>query len=430
MKNIIGLIFLCCGFLAQAQYENTRCGSDDVMEEIYGHPEMFQDYLEGRMLQQSIAKSLSVKKSGEQVYIIPVVYHVVYWDASDSISMEQLQDGLDVLNEDFRRMNADTANARSIFKPLGADIKVEFRLAKIDPEGNPTTGVTYVKDLITLNANADVRTRDQWHSKHYFNIWTVRKIYEDGGTGTTLGYSFRPYPGQPGDYDGMVIRHDQVGRIGTALNSPIAPASQQRGRTMTHECGHYLGLAHPFENGCDTIFGIGDGIDDTPPVAAANFQCDFSANSCHNDSVDLPDMIENYMDYAPGTCKNLFTLDQKDLMRACFESSSLRALLVNQPNMERTGVLSEEENLADQTFKLYPNPAKSWVMVQSEASLKGAVISLTDISGKEIESWEVQTESNSFRVNLEGKNLEPGMYLVGISSTSGVPRSYHKLMVQ
>lgn len=430
MKNLLGMLFLLFSFAGMAQYDQTRCGSDDVMEEIKAHPEMLQKYLEGRALQQSIAQDLSTKKSGEKVYIIPVVYHVIYWDASDSISMAQLQDGLDVLNEDFRRMNADTANTRSIFKPLGADIKVEFRLAKIDPQGNPTTGVNYIKDLMTLNAMAEVRTINQWHSKHYFNIWTVRKIYEDAGTGTTLGYSFRPYAGQLGDYDGMVIRHDQVGRIGTALASAIAPASKQRGRTMTHECGHYLGLAHTFENGCDTIFGIGDGIDDTPPVAAANFTCDYTLNSCHNDSVDLPDMIENYMDYAPGNCKNLFTLDQKDLMRACFESSSLRALLVNEPNMARTGVLSVDESLSLQTFRLFPNPAKAWFVVEAEASLKGSVVSLTDISGKEIQSWKVQDEGNTFRVNLEDKNLKSGVYLVGIFAERGASPSYHKLMVQ
>ena len=108
----------------------------------------------------------------------------------------------------------------------------------------------------------------------------------------TLGYAYRPYFGQTYDKDGVIIRHDRFGTIGTGVS---------RGRTLTHEVGHYLSLRHPFDRGCSP----GDGIADTPPVASANFgACNFSANSCHNDTPDEPDMIENYMDYADDVCTN------------------------------------------------------------------------------------------------------------------------------
>lgn len=421
-------MFLCLfTWAAGAQHNHTRCGNDDVLEEIKSQPDLYKKYMEGRALQFKLAQELPLKKSSEQLYIIPVVYHVIYWDSTDNISEAQLRDGLEVMNTDFRRMNADTVNTRPLFRHLGADVRVEFRLATKDPDGNPTNGIDRVKDHITINAGASVRVINQWPHEHYFNIWVVRKIDDSGKEPgvTTLGYSFIPFPGQTGDYDGMVVRHDQVGRIGTAANSG------QRGRTMTHEAGHYCGLNHTFEGGCDTIYWSGDdGIDDTPPAAGPNYVCDYSINSCHADTLnDLPDMIENYMDYAPGTCMNIFTQGQKQLMRASFESANLRAMLVRQSNLERTGVLSAEE-LVSTSFGLYPNPAKDRVILESAESLQGAIVSLSDLSGREIAHWSIEENSTRFEMELGGKNLIKGVYLVSLKRANGVRSSFEKLVIE
>ena len=427
MKRIAIALFLLSGLMANAQHTNTRCGHDDVIDELKADPVMYQKYLEGIDSRRALAKEMPAKKSSGQIYTIPVVYHVIYWDSSDSISTQQLQDGIDVLNRDFRRLNPDTINTRDIFKHLGADVGVEFKLATKDPQGNPTTGIRYIKDNITLRASASVRTIDRWPHERYFNIWVVRSIDDTGNEPgiTTLGYSFIPFAGQTGDYDGMVIRHDQVGRKGTAA------MSGQNGRTMVHEAGHYLGLSHTFEGGCDSIYWTdGDGIDDTPPVAAPNYACDKTINSCHTDTLnDLPDMVENYMDYAPGTCMNLFTTGQKDLMMVTFSNPNLRALLVSEENLERTGVLGVKE-LSASTFGLYPNPNNGKFTISADQSLEGAMVSITDLSGKMVESKVVLDNVQQIDLDFEGSKLLKGIYLVRISGEGFENTKAQKLIIQ
>ena len=427
MKRIVVAVMLLLGLMANAQHANTRCGHDDVIEELKANPVMYQKYLDGIDFRTQLAKEQPAKKSGGKVYTIPVIYHVIYWESSDSISAEQLQDGIDVLNRDFRRNNPDTINTRPIFKHLGADVEVEFKLATKDPQGNPTTGIRYIKDNMTLRASASVRVIDRWPHERYFNIWVVRRIDDTGNEPgvTTLGYSFIPFPGQTGDYDGMVIRHDQVGRIGTAAHSG------QNGRTMVHEAGHYLGLSHTFEGGCDSIYwNEGDGIDDTPPVAAPNFACDKTINSCHTDTLnDLPDMVENYMDYAPGTCMNLFTIGQKELMMVTFSNPNLRALLVSDENMERTGVLGTKE-LPVSSFGLYPNPNNGRFTISASQSLEGATVTVSDISGREVQTKVIHENVQQVNINLQGAELPKGIYLVRLNGQGFEQSKAQKLIVK
>lgn len=136
-----------------------------------------------------------------------------------------------------------------------------------------------------------------------------------------LGYSAFPYNGIPVTQDGIVIRHDHLGNVGTAAGT--------RHRTLTHEVGHYLNLYHTFQNGC----GFGDQCADTPPVVSASSGCNAAQNSCSTDSPDLVDMIENYMDYTNDACMNTFTLNQKARAKAVLNSPVLRGNLTTAANL-------------------------------------------------------------------------------------------------
>ena len=118
---------------------------------------------------------------------------------------------------------------------------------------------------------------------------------------------------QPSTYDGVILRHDQVGTIGTASAGSLPNATG--GRTLTHEVGHYLNLHHPFSRSTNPSCANanGDNIGDTPLALSANYGCNTSTNSCSNETPDLPDMIENHMDYAD--CPNTFTQGQKSEMK-------------------------------------------------------------------------------------------------------------------
>jgi len=253
------------------------------------------------------------------VITIPVVVHVLYHDISQNISDAQVQSQIKVLNEDYRRLNADTSNTRAVFKGAAADCQLNFKLATQDVNGMPTTGIlhSYTDTAMWDNRGDPYHISQQmkdsaaggqntWNPSCYLNIW-VCNIYSN-----LLGYS--SLPGDPANEDGVVISYRYFGSGAGTL------APYDKGRTTTHEIGHWLGLYHPFEGACiglnsATCATTGDFCCDTPPTANASFGCDQTQNSC-TEIPNMPDMIENYMMYTDDNCMNLFSHDQATRMQA------------------------------------------------------------------------------------------------------------------
>lgn len=246
------------------------------------------------------------------VITIPVVVHVVYNTAAENISDAQIYSQITVLNEDFRRMNADADSTW----PQAADTEVEFCLALKDPNGNATNGITRTATMITsFSSNDDVKFdsaggKDAWTAAGYLNIW-VCDI-----SGTTLGYAQFPGAG-PASTDGVVIDYKYFGTTGTAT-SPF-----DLGRTTTHEVGHWLNLMHIWGDGpC----GVDDLVADTPDAEDANRGCDTGHVSCGS-----VNMVQNYMDYSDDACMNLFTQGQRERMRALFDAGGYRESILISP---------------------------------------------------------------------------------------------------
>ncbi len=253
---------------------------------------------------------------------IPVVVHVVHKYPVENISDEQVFSQIRILNEDFRRMNSDAVDTPSEFLPVASDIEIEFCLATVDPNGNPTSGITRTfTSKASFGTNDDVKSfssggKDPWPATEYLNVWVC-----DIGDGV-LGYA--QFPGGSPATDGIVNDYRYFGDIGTA----IAPFD--RGRTMTHEVGHYLNLRHIWGDGnCSSD----DFVSDTPRSSGPNYTgspCIYPGpNSCNEGGNDQADMFQNYMDYSDDGCMNLFTLGQKYRMRALFEVGGARASLLN-----------------------------------------------------------------------------------------------------
>lgn len=265
------------------------------------------------------------------IYTIPVVFHVFYTNSYENISRDQILDQLRILNEDYSFTNNNKKSIRSQFVGVAADCQIKFVLANLDPNGNCTEGINRIassKGVEVDRTTEDVKTHIQWDYRKYLNIWVVTSI-AGSGQGTTLGYAQFPWQNTP-SRDGIVIRHDRVGSIGTALSTADS------GRTLTHEIGHWLGLYHTFQDGCT---GQGDFCDDTPPVAETftNQNCPANGNSCNNDFPDLLDMWENYMDYSNGTCMSMFTQNQKSRMHDALKIFP-RNNNVSASNLTATGV--------------------------------------------------------------------------------------------
>ncbi len=336
MKNTLLLLTLISAAWFNGNAQQAHCGFDEHLEKMLAEDPSGIQIIKER---QAMASEINRQRlAGEQERaggprIIPTVFHVIHVGGSENISKEQIEDQMRILNEDFSRTNVDAADTRAEFLAVAADANIEFRLAKLDPQGNCTDGIVRVWSPLTDNATDDVKAVSYWPSSDYFNVWVVKDIDNDGEQGVILGYAQFPGFGAAAT-DGVVVRADYIGSIGTA------GSNGSRGRTLTHEAGHWLGLLHTFQGGCSGGF-FGEMIDDTPPVAeATQGGCPHNANTCSNDNPDLPDMVENYMDYSNGSCQNIYTLGQKDAFDAVLGGS--RSNIHSGGNLNDTGVLLGE----------------------------------------------------------------------------------------
>lgn len=314
--------------------------------------------------------------------IIPVVFHVIHLGGAENISKAQIQDAIQKLNMDYNRQNTDTASTFQLFKSRATSMNIEFRLAKKDPNGNCTDGIHRVYDPATDYAQYNVMTENSWPYSKYMNIYTVKFIYPEGmdlPDGALIGglSPFTPdnqLSGTGGDTlkDGVLIRHDAVGTIGTATSFAGMQGYNTKNRVLTHETGHFFNLYHPFQDitsllaggdGCGlSIFGVyisnGDEVTDTPPVKEATQGCPApgSVNSCTRSVSgygDEPDMTENFMDYANGTCQNAFTTGQKTRVNTTLTGT--RRSLWSYENLVATGVIDTTAQLCSPIADFYYN---------------------------------------------------------------------------
>jgi PKD repeat protein len=337
-KILLSCLVLSINFTLKAQINAAWCGSDHHLQQhLEANPNNKENWdmqLEQLRQKQEYFEQLG-NNTGEALRIVPVVVHIIHDNWSGNITDEQVEDALRVMTEDFKRLNTDTTDTRSLFKPFAANCELEFRLAKIDPNGNCTKGIVRVNSVLTNSAYENVKALSYWNSSKYFNIWVVKTIANfTGGNGTILGYAQFPGQGSWNTY-GVVCRNDQFGTIGTAAGAD--------GRTMSHEAGHCFGLLHTFQGGCGSNCSTsGDYICDTPPAYDATYGCSLVQNTCTNDAsgpsaynTNVVDQIENYMSY--DACQNMFSLGQKSRINAAIAQYSQLTSLVSNSNNIATG---------------------------------------------------------------------------------------------
>mgnify|MGYP002780973345 CR=1 FL=1 len=319
-KTFYALVAAVCSlgtFTAQAQTVRECATMDNLAAQMAADPG-----LAGRMAAiesqtRQVEANPALRRGTAAVITIPVVVHVLYNTAAQNVSDAQIQSQIAVLNEDFRKLNADVANVPAGFAGLTADVGIEFVLAKRDPNGNATTGIQRKQTSITSWSTNDAMKRsssggiDAWPAGQYLNLWVCNL------SNSILGYA--QFPGGTAATDGVVILTSAFGRNG----SSVAPFNL--GRTATHEVGHWLNLRHIWG---DATCGS-DQVADTPTQRTSNGGCPtYPKTSTCTGNGQFGDMFMNYMDYTNDACMYMFSAGQSTRMNALFATGGARASLV------------------------------------------------------------------------------------------------------
>ena len=325
---ILGFIFLQFSY---AQHSERCASSFKHAKYIKKHPEAKSSFEKIELqLQKAIRKGYTQRSSNE-VYQVPLVIHVMHIGEAEgvgnNISDAQIMSGITQINNAFRNVSGQ-----------GIDTKIEFVLAKTDPNCNISNGIVrydasgitgYASNGVAVDTlGADeliLKASSKWSNESYYNIWIVSEIEGNEGGFGTQGFAY--FPGTSGSVDGTVILNTAWGSMGTANSW------NNQGKTGIHELGHGLNLHHTFKvlsdadttsNGCPLNTDCstqGDLCCDTDPhKVSISFTCtDTEINECTGNIYG--DVVHNYMDYSDQDCQYMFSQDQIDRMRATLEGS-------------------------------------------------------------------------------------------------------------
>jgi len=330
LRGLITGFFCLAGTVLIAQPDEAKpCGTYTATQKFIGSN---AGYIQNRNELQQFTDTFKYNPaSREASKIIPVVVHIIHNYGAENIADEQVYDAIRILNDDFNKLNSDIAGIIPAFQSRIATVGFEFRLARKDPNGNCTNGITRTVSALTYSANDNVKALVSWPTNHYLNIWVVQNISFSAG-----GYSYLPGLEISSGLDGVVVVNRQFGSIGTSSGSNLAS------RTLTHEVGHWFNLSHVWGDGdigsSANCSAFGDYVGDTPKTIGTNTNdCNLAQNTCHNELPDEVDNVQNFMDYS--SCASMFTNGQKNRMIAAANSAvSGRKDIWSAANLSRTGV--------------------------------------------------------------------------------------------
>lgn len=342
--------------------------------------------------------SPSLQRSHLPLITIPVVIHILYNNDDENVPDVFITNQLAMLNQCFRRLNADSVNTPGRFQGLAADCDIEFKLAVSDPQRRPTTGVirkyTSIKrwegdDKVKFASKGG---SDAWNTGQYLNIWICNLKY-------VLGYA--SFPGGAAEKDGIVMNYSAF----------------KWQKTIVHEAGHWMGLRHVWgDSDCGD-----DLVHDTPKQMTSTYGCPSGIRITCNNGPD-GDMYMNYMDVTDGGCTNLFTEGQKMRMRSLFDEGGVRSSLLSShallpPSNNEIPLPEPEDKPKQRLVNIYPNPAIAEITLDLPVNQNwvGSTLQVSSVQG--ITLLNVKVTSHIMKVNVS--SLKPGVYFITGKPESG-----------
>lgn len=331
---VVCLVMCCLG----NGWAQDRCGIVEVMQTLRNNKrsiresdEQFEQWLKQRKV------NAAARKGAEEKIYVPVVVHVIHRGETvgtgTNISDAQIISQIKVLNNDFNRLNADASDTPSEFQSVAGSLNIEFVLAKQDPNGDETAGIVRVKgsrNTWSTSTDAALKATSYWPAEDYLNIWVTNL------SSSLLGYAQFPVS----DLAGLEDAEDNRLTDGVVIDYLVFGSSDDgsfsldsdfdKGRTATHEVGHYLGLRHIWGDDSGVCGGGGDYVSDTPDQAGESSGCPSNPQT----SCGVHSMFQNYMDYTDDACMNIFTQDQVSRMITVMENSPRRKTLPESKGLE------------------------------------------------------------------------------------------------
>ncbi|MTI30394.1 M43 family zinc metalloprotease [Xanthovirga aplysinae] len=321
------------------QGSRVPCGTEKAMKKHYNkNPVSKQQALEFDQFTREFVQNTEVgRMMSHTTYTIPVVVHVFGEDFEGySVDDNIIKTALEKVNEDFHGLNPDFNEVIPLFRNRRGTLDVSFELAKLDPNGNPTTGINYYpqKSGFGQDDTYDDQIRQYaWDNYKYMNLYVMLDLYADGATNNS-GVGWYPDSGMSDNNTARIVYNGRY-LWGNDVDNEFQA-------TLTHEFGHYLNLIHTFEGGCNE----GDQVDDTP-ATTANYDCNTTTVLCSG--AGIPN-ASNYMDYS--SCRRMFTVGQINRMSAALQHPS-RHPLWQESNLQSTGIYGLGPHLLASGFRFY-----------------------------------------------------------------------------
>ncbi len=407
MKISLITVFFILAYTNQLSAQRNCISFNYQQQQLNTDPslQMKMDAIESFTRQHTNTTDLLSRTEGTSVITIPVVVHILFHEAGENISDQQVINQIAILNRCFRRTNADSINTPQYFKPLAADCEIEFKLATSDPRKRNTNGIVRkYSPIVWWSADDKMKFSsetgdDAWDSKSYLNIWICNLDQVAGYSSVISG---------PANKDGVVLGFNIIGSTG-------ASDGFNMGKTAVHEVGHWLNLKHLWG---DTDCGD-DLVDDTPKQSTYTVGCPSAIRiSCGNGANG--NMYMNYMDFTEDGCMNMFTYGQKARMRALFVSGGLRNSILSSTGLDAPLIF--EAALPAESPKwlhphLYPNPTTSAMTLDLAYDVRwmGKTIQVLNLQGQVVMQLQVTSKAQKIDVS----KLQAGLYFLSAKKEDG-----------